>query len=71
MAATLLEIKSRKLLPRLDEEVPEEENPKRNFCAKLRNTKFSKRQAKNLEKKRKSTGFIRSQSQAQISLRLF
>ena len=51
MAATLLEIKSRKLLPRLDEEVPEEENPEKKLLRQIEEYKIFKEASEKLREK--------------------
>ena len=51
MAATLLEIKSRKLLPRLDEDLPEEENPEKKLLRQIEEYKIFKEASEKLKEK--------------------
>lgn len=51
MAATLLEIKSRKLLPRLEEETPEEENPETKLLRQIEEYKIFKEASEKLREK--------------------
>ena len=51
MAATLLEIKSRKLLPRLDEQIEEEENPEQKLLRQIEEYKLFKEASEKLREK--------------------
>lgn len=49
MAATLIEIKSRKLLPRLEEEMPDEENPEKRLLRQIEEYKIFKEASEKLK----------------------